>query len=51
MSSRNNNLQQLSPGVATPETCVPRAWALQQGKPPQREACALKRRVVPAHRN
>ena len=44
-------LQLLSPCAATTEARVPRARALQQEKPPQREACAPQRKVAPARHN
>ena len=37
--------------AAATEVNVPRARALQQEKPPQREAHIPQRRVAPAHRN
>ena len=43
--------QLLSPRATTTETCVPRARAPQQGKPPQWEARALQQRVAPARCN
>ena len=38
----------LEPTHHTTEARTPRARALQQEKPPQREACALQQRVAPA---
>ena len=40
--------QLLSLHAATTEACVPRACAMQQEKPQQREACAPQQRVAPA---
>lgn len=41
--------QLLGLGAPTAEACVPIACALQQEKPPQREAHAPQRGVVPTH--
>ena len=41
----------LSPHAATTEARAPRACALQQEKPPQREVHSPQRRVAPAHYN
>ena len=49
--SRACESQLLSPRATTTEAHVPRAHALQQEKPLQREARALQRRVAPARRN
>ena len=43
--------QLLSPRATTTEARAPRARALQQEKPLQREARTLQRRVAPAHCN
>ena len=40
-----------SPSATTTETHAPRAHALQQEKPPQREAHAPQQRVAPTHCN
>ena len=48
---REDPTEQLSPCATTTEACAPRARALQQEKPPQREARTLQRRVAPAHCN
>ena len=42
LRSRACEPQLLSPRATTTEACVPRAHAMQQEKPPQREACALQ---------
>ena len=42
---------QLSPCAAPKETCVPRAYALQQEKSPRCEVRAPKRRAALAHCN
>ena len=51
LRSRAREPQLLSPRAATAEAHVPRARALQQERPPQREARALQRGVAPAHHN
>ena len=43
--------QLLSPHTTAAETYVPRASALQQEKPLQREARAMQQRVAPARHN
>ena len=40
-----------SPHATTTEARAPRACALQQEKPPQREAYTLQRRVAPTRHN
>ena len=51
LRSRACEPQLLSPHAATTEARAPRACALQQEKPPQREARAPQPRVAPAPRN
>ena len=51
LHSRAREPQLLSPRGTTTEACTPRAHALQQEKPRQREAHAPQRRMAPAHRN
>ena len=49
LCSRAREPQLLSSHAATTEARMPGAHALQQEKPPQREACAPQPRVAPAH--
>ena len=49
LHSRAHEPQLLSLSATTTEARAPRAQALQQEKPPQREACAPQRRVAPTH--
>ena len=51
LCSRAREPQLLSLCATTTEARTPRARALQQKKPPQREARAPQRRVAPARRN
>ena len=51
LCSRAQEPHQLSPHATTTEACAPKAWALQQVKPPQWEARAPQRRAAPALRN
>ena len=51
LSSRAREPQLLGPRATTTEARAPRACALQQEKPPQREAHARQRRAAPAHLN
>ena len=51
LCSRAREPQLLSPRATTTEARTPRAFALQQEKPPQWEAHTWQRRVVPARRN
>ena len=51
LCSRAREPQLLSPHATTTEAHAPRAHALQQEKPPQREARTPQRRVAPTRRN